>query len=152
MTWLDERLFGWSKSAHRGTNAWSGTPEEGSRIPTPEDTDEEDAGDYDNVLGMLSDETTISGQKMKSRQSSFADLQRLRFTPTDSQSHRATTTALDAGSPGGSIEHRSRRPSLSDNVVVKKIAMATEKESFAAATNKLNTEILKGKNGQDSTL
>jgi glycerol-3-phosphate O-acyltransferase/dihydroxyacetone phosphate acyltransferase len=81
MSWLDERLFGWSRSAWRGTSAWdrssSGNP---STQPTPDVSDDEDAGDYDNVLGYLraySGETP-SRKRARSQQQSYADLQQLR--------------------------------------------------------------------------
>ncbi|KAF8188418.1 glycerol-3-phosphate O-acyltransferase [Pholiota molesta] len=48
MTWIDERLFGWSRSSKRGTSAWGGPVDDISRINTPDDSDEEDTGDYDN--------------------------------------------------------------------------------------------------------
>jgi len=99
MTWIDERLFGWSKSARRGTNAWSGSAtDEGSRLPTPEDTDDEDMGDYDNVVGVIHDDQSPDGQKVKSRQSSYADLQRLRVSSSDRlnlNSPIASTTAIE---------------------------------------------------------
>ncbi|TFY74185.1 hypothetical protein EWM64_g9828, partial [Hericium alpestre] len=50
MTWLDERLFGWSRSAQRGTSAWAGgtRSQDISRAATPDVSDEEDTGDYDD--------------------------------------------------------------------------------------------------------
>ncbi|GBE82279.1 Glycerol-3-phosphate O-acyltransferase 1 [Sparassis crispa] len=80
MTWLDERLFGWSASAKRGTSAWAGTPtQEISRAATPDGSDEEE-GDYDNVLGYLEGNTQTLRARFRSHQSSYADLQRLRKT------------------------------------------------------------------------
>ncbi|KAF8163273.1 glycerol-3-phosphate O-acyltransferase [Crassisporium funariophilum] len=32
MTWIDERLFGWSRSSRRGTSAWSGLADDASRM------------------------------------------------------------------------------------------------------------------------
>lgn len=87
MTWIDERLFGWSRSAKRGTSAWSGiSGDEASRIGTPDETDEEDTGDYDNVVGIVTSSEDANA-KFKSRQSSYADLQRLR------QNHAPPTIA-----------------------------------------------------------
>jgi glycerol-3-phosphate O-acyltransferase / dihydroxyacetone phosphate acyltransferase len=82
MTWIDERLFGWSHSAKRGTSAWGGTPaDDVSRVGTPDDSDDEDTGDYDNVIGVISlNEDILNVQKIRSRQSSYADLQKLRMT------------------------------------------------------------------------
>ncbi|KAJ6596876.1 hypothetical protein DFH09DRAFT_1272422 [Mycena vulgaris] len=42
MIWLDEHLFGWSRSSNRGTSAWAGTSTEASRIGSPNDSEEED--------------------------------------------------------------------------------------------------------------
>ncbi|KAG5643476.1 hypothetical protein DXG03_000864 [Asterophora parasitica] len=149
MTWIDERLFGWSRSAKRGTSAWSGfSDNESSRIGTPDETDDEDTGDYDNVVGLIPivDEVTAT-QKPKSRQSSFADLQRLRLSPfprTDNPTASAGSTApvspTDEGihlRPG----HRTRRESLSDGVSVTRLAAVDRKEPFAEATQDLNDEI-----------
>ncbi|KAJ7917102.1 hypothetical protein B0H13DRAFT_1608668 [Mycena leptocephala] len=68
MTWLDERIFGFRAAA------------------TAPNSDEEDAGDYDNVIGfipglsgMLQPPATTS----RSRNSSYADLQRLRMSAQD---------------------------------------------------------------------
>ena len=86
MSWIDERLFGWSRSARRGTSAWSGPPaDDSSRVGTPDYSDEEDTGDYDNVIGAIPmNEDSTCSQKSRSRQSSYADLQRLRMAPLTS--------------------------------------------------------------------
>lgn len=81
MTWLDERLFGWSRSARRGSSAWGGPSSttgsvEPSRHGTPDVSDDEDAGDYDNVLRYLPGYEKET--KARSRQHSYADLQQLR--------------------------------------------------------------------------
>ncbi|CAE6505293.1 unnamed protein product [Rhizoctonia solani] len=82
MKWLDERLFGWSHSARRGTSAWAGgAPSHGpSTVPSPEASDNEDNGDYEHVLGYLphlgvKDGTRSTG---RSRSTSYADLQSIR--------------------------------------------------------------------------
>ncbi|KAF8176353.1 hypothetical protein K438DRAFT_1846832 [Mycena galopus ATCC 62051] len=67
MTWLDERIFGFRASA------------------TAPNSDDEDAGDYDNVIGFI---PGLSGMLQppvmtRSRNSSFADLQRLRMSAQD---------------------------------------------------------------------
>ena len=88
-TWLDERLFGWSRSARRGTSAWAGTrSHEISRAATPDVSDEEDAPDYDDLLavpgagvngnGAGSDDGAGLASRPRSQRSSYADLQRLR--------------------------------------------------------------------------
>lgn len=78
MTWLDERLFGWSRSAARGTSAWAGTPStEISRAPSPAPSEDE-VGDYDNVLGYLEARKPAGRSRSRSHQNSYADLQKLR--------------------------------------------------------------------------
>lgn len=75
MTWLDERLFGWSHSATRGTNAWSGDaphPAEG------DESDESDSGDYEHVIAYLPE--PVNGSP-RSRANSYADLQKLKLAP-----------------------------------------------------------------------
>ncbi|KAH9981362.1 glycerol-3-phosphate O-acyltransferase [Lactifluus volemus] len=68
MTWLDERLFGWSYSAE--------TSREVSRATSRQGSDDEDAGDYDDLLKVPQSEgTSFQGQR-----GSYADLQRLRAT------------------------------------------------------------------------
>ncbi|KAJ7100824.1 hypothetical protein B0H15DRAFT_944115 [Mycena belliarum] len=69
MTWLDERIFGFRGAA------------------TAPNSDEEDAGDYDNVIGFI---PALKGMlqpaaanKSRSRNSSYADLQRLRMSAQD---------------------------------------------------------------------
>jgi len=137
MTWIDERLFGWSRSATRGTSAWGGNVDDMSRINTPDDSDEEDTGDYDNVVGLVGDEHTPASYKSRSRQSSYADLQRLRMAPLINQTR---TENEDHHSPTR-LPHRSRRASLSDGVAVTRIAAMDPEESFSAATQDLNDEI-----------
>ncbi|KAG5654531.1 hypothetical protein H0H81_001172 [Sphagnurus paluster] len=148
MTWIDERLFGWSRSAKRGTSAWSGFSDyESSRIGTPDETDDEDTGDYDNVVGIIPtlDEVSTT-QKLKSRQSSFADLQRLRHSPLP-------TSAISRTMSVGEVEeglqlragHRARRESLSDGVPVTRLATVDKTEPFPHATHDLNDEISRNK-------
>ncbi|KAG6897805.1 hypothetical protein C0992_010881 [Termitomyces sp. T32_za158] len=132
MTWIDERLFGWSRSARRGTSVWSGVyGDESSRIGTPDESDNDDTGDYDNVIGVVSvtDEHSIS-QRPKSRQSSFADLQRL----------RNLSTIPDQGLHPRQ-GHRLRKDSLSDSVHVARLAAVNRTETFPEATDNLNDEI-----------
>lgn len=145
MTWIDERLFGWSKSARRGTSAWSGTVhplDEPSRAGTPDDSDEEDAGDYDNVIGLLPEEQL----KSRSRTNSYAELQRLR-----SQSSPLAYSSQFSMSPTGPIAEgdqllfqtgrRERKASLSDQIPVERIAEVDRQETFEDATNGLNKEV-----------
>ncbi|KAJ7675042.1 hypothetical protein B0H17DRAFT_946306 [Mycena rosella] len=69
MTWLDERIFGFRAAA------------------TAPNSDEEDAGDYDNVIGFIPglNGTLQPGAvaTSRSRNSSYADLQRLRLSAQD---------------------------------------------------------------------
>ncbi|GLB34985.1 putative glycerol-3-phosphate O-acyltransferase [Lyophyllum shimeji] len=158
MTWIDERLFGWSRSAKRGTSAWGGfSGDESSRIGTPDESDDEDSGDYDNVVGVIppTDEPATT-QKPKSRQSSFADLQRLRLSPYAriAESKGATDTATV--SPTSTEEglhlrqgHRTRRETLSDGVPVTRIAAVDRAEPFATATHDLNDEINRNRTVKD---
>ncbi|KAJ3560019.1 hypothetical protein NP233_g11104 [Leucocoprinus birnbaumii] len=156
MTWIDERLFGWSRSAKRGTSAWSGfSGDEASRIGTPDETDEEDTGDYDNVVGIVTSSEDVNA-KLKSRQSSYADLQRLRHThaPSNAAGKELLASALDTSSQDidglhPTDSHRKRRASLSGNVSVGRIAALDRREDFDHATQDLNSEVsshLKGVN------
>lgn len=140
MTWIDERLFGWTRSAKRGTSAWSGfSGDEVSRVGTPDDTDDEDTGDYDNVAGIVNaaDDQLSAGHTSRSRQSSYADLQRLRITPTSQ-----TIPVPEATSR---FTHRARRESLSDGVPVKRLAALDREEQFCDATHDINIEIQQAK-------
>lgn len=71
MTWLDERLFGWS---HSGSS--SGDDLSRSGTPTPTSAPEDEEGDYERVLGFI---RAYEGTLERSRQSSYADLQKLRL-------------------------------------------------------------------------
>ncbi|KAJ6598160.1 hypothetical protein DFH09DRAFT_1303974 [Mycena vulgaris] len=71
MTWLDERIFGFRAAA------------------TAPNSDEEDAGDYDNVIGFIPGLNGLlqpaAAATSRSRTSSYADLQRLRMTAQGQQ-------------------------------------------------------------------
>ncbi|KAL0571687.1 hypothetical protein V5O48_010274 [Marasmius crinis-equi] len=143
MTWIDERLFGWSKSARRGTSAWGGFMnfDEPSRAGTPDGSEEEDAGDYEHVVGLLPDEHL----KSRSRTNSYAELQRLR-----SQSSPLGYSSQFAMSPATAVSEedqlsfrtgrRERKASLSAQIPVERIAQVNQQEPFGAATNDLNNE------------
>ncbi|KAF4579049.1 hypothetical protein EYR36_000858 [Pleurotus pulmonarius] len=148
MTWVDELLFGWSPSAKHGTSAWGGaSSEDASRYATPDDTDEEDSGDYDNVIGIVQE----TQPKTRSRNSSYADLQRLRLSALNPASPTSTGASSSAVSPKESEGlhlrscHRERRPSLTDRVPVQVIAAVDPKEQFTEATQGLNDEIRRKK-------
>ncbi|CDO70806.1 hypothetical protein BN946_scf184798.g122 [Trametes cinnabarina] len=164
MTWLDERLFGWSRSAKRGTSAWTGTSsQEISRAATPDASDEEDAPDYDNLIVSFGDGSSLVSRP-RSQRSSYADVTRLRrssssanthpmaFTPT-SPTVTATATGEQAAPDADGLHFRGqtrvRRESLSDDVPVEIIGKVDRKEPFNEATRDLNTEMRKRKSSQD---
>lgn len=174
MTWLDERLFGWSRSARRGTSAWAGNASmsslSASRVASPDNSDDEDHGDYDNVIGYL---PSIVGDAIggfgfarsrtpKSLRSSFADLPSVRRAEEDRERARL---GIKATSPDGrtsrlsqppspllSTRHlppsptsstrgpRQRKMSLTDAVPVERIGRLDQDESFTEATEELNQE------------
>ncbi|TFK54916.1 glycerol-3-phosphate O-acyltransferase [Heliocybe sulcata] len=151
MTWLDERLFGWSRSARRGTNAWAGdaASHDVSRVGSPDGSDDEDGGDYDNVLGYLPsyDEVQTSRGRSRSHHSSYADLQKLRTTPL-TNGNGSQDSSLSPGSPEDmdglrfrTNIHRDRRDSLTDGVPVERIGELDRSEQFKDATNEINEEI-----------
>lgn len=154
MTWIDERLFGWSRSAKRGTSAWGGFSGEESRIGTPDESDDEDTGDYDNVVGLIPGHDDLP--KSRSRNSSYADLQRLRLAPLSqppgaqatsiysmTSSNTSPTTELDGLHFRKS--QRTRKASLSDGVPVERLAAVDREEPFVSATDDLNDEMRKQK-------
>ncbi len=162
MTWLDERLFGWSQSSRKGTSAWGGTTipsVETSRVGSPDISDDEDHGDYDNVIGFLpnisSSPVGLSGQP-RSLRGSFADLpsvkSRENLAPLKSQPSSPMVTMKPHSSPfvpsdssGVTLTHRragqrERKASLSDNVPVERIGRLDHDETFKEATKELNQE------------
>jgi len=142
MTWIDERLFGWSRSAKHGTSAWSGlhTPNLDSRSGTPNETDDEEAPDYDNVLGFFPDQEQPGTSKSRSRNNSYADIQRLRITNADATLNPTPSLVVGEGlHPRRG--HRSRKHSLSDSVAVDRIAATDGQEPFKDATSDINNEI-----------
>jgi len=141
MTWLDERLFGWSHSAKHGTSVWGGHSTDVSHLGTPNETDDEDHHpDYDNVLGYFPEMSPLA-TKSRSRTSSYADLQRLRMTAAPA----APTSNLDQD---GLRDRRKRKSSLSDNVPVTHIAEVSAGENFREATDDLNAEIEKNRQNE----
>jgi len=86
MTWIDERLFGWSQGTRR--EAISGTTSGvTSRQDTPYASDDEEANaDYENVVGYLhAYEPSLSKKRARSNHASYADLQHLRKKPSSSE-------------------------------------------------------------------
>lgn len=102
MTWLDERLFGWSHSAHRGTSAWGGGSSlDTSRASTPDMSDEEEEGDYDNVIDYLGSYVgTNLLQKRTGQRGSYADLHQVKHKDPASENQDGT---LKASKSRGSI-------------------------------------------------
>ncbi|PSR74916.1 hypothetical protein PHLCEN_2v9450 [Hermanssonia centrifuga] len=166
MTWLDERLFGWSRSAHRGTSAWAGTRSHEisratSRAPTPDGSDDEEGpGDYDNLLGYLEGKGSITRARSPSVQNSYADLQKLRRT-SNAQANGNFPIMTEAKEPefvlnpaldgdGLHIRTRVRKASLSDGVSVERISVLDRKEPFDEATRDLNKEIDERKSPVDT--
>ncbi|KAF7294956.1 Glycerol-3-phosphate o-acyltransferase [Mycena indigotica] len=139
MTWLDERLFGWSRSSVRGTSAWGGHSTDASRLNSPNESEDEDAGDYENVLRLLPGEPSMSTSR--SRQNSYADLQRLRLNTQPLSSITTTTTSSKSISPTEGSPRRDRKASLSDGVPVERIASVDQVEHFDQTTQNLNEEI-----------
>src|SRR5258708_22421111 len=83
MTWIDERLFGWSHSPRR--EAISGTTSGmTSRQDTPDASDDEEANaHYENVVDYLhAYEPSLSKKRARSNHASYADLQQLRKKPS----------------------------------------------------------------------
>ena len=152
MTWIDERLFGWTRSSKRGTSAWSGI-EDPSRANTPDESDEEDAGDYDDVIGLIP--PNDDQDKTRSRQNSYADLQRLRMNSAsatihplksdDKSSNTNMDRQLDQPEDSSRLLHRPRRSTLSDDVPVESIAAIDPTMTFSDATESLNEGMTQAK-------
>ena len=152
-TWLDERLFGWTRSAMRGTSAWAGSSPstEISRTATPDASEDEDGpGDYDNLLGYLEGRGPSSRPRSRSLQNSYADLQKLRKAPNV---YLTMTTGTEPQSDGEGLHMRhgarTRKASLSDGVAVERIGELDRQEPFDEATQDLNREIQEKKSSTD---
>lgn len=152
MTWIDERLFGWSRSAKCGTSAWGeSTPtQDSSRPVTPDLSDDEDHGDYDHAVNYISAYEDASRHKVRSRQGSYADLQRLRMTATTQQNASSSSSSLRPNDsqvlhmrPGS----RQRKQSLSDLIPVERIGSVDRQETFEDATTSLNKEASRQSSG-----
>ncbi|KAI0273599.1 glycerol-3-phosphate O-acyltransferase [Gloeopeniophorella convolvens] len=156
MNWLDERLFGWSRSAERGTSAWAGPQprsQDISRAPSPDASDDEDTGDYDNVLDLLrpvEGQPTPSRARSRSQHGSYADLQKLRMTGNPGQPQgKPAIAAAQPDEPDSptedSLHRRQRRASLSDRVAVERIGALDRQEPFRDCTDDINSEIQQNK-------
>ncbi|KAI0928787.1 hypothetical protein AcV7_008831 [Taiwanofungus camphoratus] len=144
MTWLDERLFGWSRSASRGTSAWAGgtKSQEISRTATPDASDDEE-GDYDNVLGYLEGH----GQAHRGRSNCYADLHKSRNGSVTAFPVVATGEEVYPETDGLRFRQpsRIRKASLTDTVSVERIGELDRQENFKDATEDLNHEISRRK-------
>lgn len=152
-TWLDERLFGWSQSATRGTSAWYGNgSSEPSRIGSPATSDDEDRGDYEYVFGYVPSDGDGTPSRLRSRsvRSSYADLQQLKTTPLMATGANARYGAgLSPTDAEDALHaHRERKGSLNNTVPVERIGHVDREEPFREATEELNAENdrLKAKN------
>jgi len=149
MTWIDERLFGWSRSAKHGTSAWSGlhTPNADSQSATPNESDGEETPDYDNVLGYFPEQEQLGtphGPKSRSRNNSYADLQKLRMTNAEVGTN-PVSPPVDGSGLHPRHAHRTRKPSLSDSVPLDRIAATDGQEHFKDATSDINEEMRRRK-------
>ena len=143
MTWIDERLFGWTRSSKRGTSVWAGVEDSSrSNTPAPDETDEEDVGDYDNVVGLIP--SNDDQDKTRSRQNSYADLQRIK-SDTKSLNIQNVGRQHDQLEDSSRLLHRPRRPSLSDDVPVERIAAMDSSMVFSDATESLNEGMTQAK-------
>ncbi|KAI5124541.1 hypothetical protein M0805_003063 [Coniferiporia weirii] len=147
MTWLDERLFGWSRSAVRGTSAWTGnSSQQPSRVGSPDITDDEDHGDYEYVLGFLPSDSDGTPSRLRSRsvRSSYADLQQLKATPVAASGasvrYDASLSLLNGDILFRGSQHRERKGSLNDGVPVERIGLVNRAEAFREATEEINHE------------
>ncbi|KAF8323193.1 glycerol-3-phosphate O-acyltransferase [Clavulina sp. PMI_390] len=84
LTWVDERLFGWSHSAKRNLSSTGSASGAASHYGTPDVSDDEDEGlgDYEPVIGYLHKYQQDSQLKKgpRSHHTSYADLQQLRLS------------------------------------------------------------------------
>lgn len=75
-TWLDERLFGWSRSTTRERDVLAGSAKDGSDPMV--DLSDDEIGDYDDLLGYLDGKNAHGSGRSRSERNSYADLQKLR--------------------------------------------------------------------------
>ena len=141
-------MFGWSRSAKRGTSAWAGSADI-SRAATPDASSDEE-GDYD-TRGYLEVPGRFGRARSRSQQASYADLQKLR------KSANSSTTSLPLRANGEDLRftsaipdndglhmrqgNRARKASLNDGVPVERIGALDRQETFPEATDELNQEV-----------
>ncbi|KAG8908510.1 hypothetical protein FRB99_005870 [Tulasnella sp. 403] len=164
MAWLDERIWGWTRSARRGTNAWAGSKSgDVSCVHSPDvsdASDDEDIGDYDDVVGYLPGYVTPS-TRMRSRSlaNSYADLQQLRKHSEQNRRHphpedhhlipKASLRSPLSGTFPNDVQSdrppvvfakRERKGSLEGNVEVERLAKLDPDEPFNECTQDINRE------------
>ncbi|KAI5993269.1 glycerol-3-phosphate O-acyltransferase [Pisolithus albus] len=134
MTWMDERLFGWSGAARRGTDSPANRPQ------TPDQSEEEDHWDYDHVINFIPAYGDASLGKLRGRQGSYTDLQQLRMGSDNQASIPVSSSGVQI-SEGQSVHIRSRihKEHLSDLVPVDYITTADQTED-SGSTKDLNEE------------
>ncbi|KIJ44372.1 hypothetical protein M422DRAFT_252379 [Sphaerobolus stellatus SS14] len=159
MTWLDERLFGWSRSAHRGTSVWGGASSslDTSRAATPDLSDSEDEGDYDNVISYLGAYTGSNGNsriRSKSLRASYADLQALKnkdggtsSSPVDASSPPRSRSLLGPTQLYAPVYQKrpanSRAPSVPEMTVATTVSTASSVSSPTDSVDNSNTRVRK---------
>ncbi|KAJ3539417.1 hypothetical protein NM688_g6363 [Phlebia brevispora] len=78
MTWLDERLFGWSRSANIGRDEWASSAQDSKSTDPEVDFSDDEIGDYDDLLGYLDGKNAPGAARSRGERNSYADLQKLR--------------------------------------------------------------------------
>ncbi|KAH9951353.1 glycerol-3-phosphate O-acyltransferase [Amylocystis lapponica] len=141
MTWLDERLFGWSRGAKTCGGSDSTPSLEGSRATTPDFSDEDEVGDYDSILRCTEGLSQPHPPQPRSHQGLYADLQKLR----QGAGVDLVAVKVSGEEPGSTTEglhlRHVRKASLSDTVSVERICVLSKEENFKEATQHLNREI-----------
>lgn len=94
------------------------------------------------MIGYLHSYEDASRSKLRSRQGSYADVQRLRMTSTNQAGSSSASSSIQVSdSQSLHMRPRQRKQSLSDLVPVERIATVDRQEIFRDATADLNKEI-----------
>ena len=94
------------------------------------------------MIGYIPAYEDASRSKPRSRQGSYADLQRLRMTSAHQADSPSTSSGIQVSdSQSLHMRPRQRKQSLSDLVPVERIATIGRQETFPNATADLNEEI-----------
>lgn len=114
LEWLDDTLFGWSKSSksHLLGSAGEGYNVRKSRSSSRVSSDagsgygtENEDTDYDAVLGMERD-LAVQTQESRQRRKSYQDLKAARQADAPSSSSGAASTALEVETDGSGLRQR----------------------------------------------